>query len=50
VRAAAGEAVEVVTLDREDFERLISESAATRADLDRAAVERTHPDTVLEMA
>jgi putative ABC transport system ATP-binding protein len=50
VRAAAGEAVEVVTLDREDFDRLISESAATRADLDRAVVERSHPEPVAELA
>jgi CRP-like cAMP-binding protein len=50
VRAAAGEPVEVVTLDREDFERLIAESAATRADLDRAVVERSRPDPVAEVA
>ena len=41
---------EVVTLDREDFERLIAESAATRADLDRAVVERSRPDPVAEVA
>jgi ABC-type lipoprotein export system ATPase subunit len=50
VRAAAGEPVEVVPLDREDFDRLISESAATRADLDRAAVARSRPDPVAEVA
>ncbi|MBK9712282.1 MAG: ATP-binding cassette domain-containing protein [Kouleothrix sp.] len=43
VRAAPGHEVEVVTLDRDDFERLVSESQATREVFDRAARERERP-------
>ena len=43
VRAAPGQEVEVVTLDRDDFERLVSESQATREAFDRAARERAQP-------
>jgi ABC-type lipoprotein export system ATPase subunit len=44
VRAAPGEDVEVATLDREDFERLIAESQATRDELDRVVQERARPE------
>jgi ABC-type lipoprotein export system ATPase subunit len=50
VRAAPGQPVEVVTLDREDFERLITESQATRTELEYAARERSHPEQLVEVA
>jgi len=46
VRAAPGEPIEAVTLDRADFERLISESQATREDLDRVVRERERPEAI----
>jgi ABC-type lipoprotein export system ATPase subunit len=48
VRAAPGEEVEVVTLDREDFERLISESQATKDELHRIVRERMRPEPSAE--